>query len=273
MDQNIWIAFGLTMIAGLSTGFGALVACTVKKRNTAFLSGGLGFSAGVMIYVSFVELFPEAQEGLNAAFGEPLGKWVAPAAFFGGMLFIAIIDKLIPEERNPHEPVSERELHEYSEGEWQKTKKEADTKNKLHRVGLKTALSIAIHNFPEGIATFAAALKDPAIGVTIALAVAIHNIPEGMGVAVPIYYATGDRRKAFRYAFSSGLAEPAGALVAYFLLSSFLNDTVLSGIFAAVAGIMVFISIDELLPTAEEYGEHHIAIYGIILGMIFMAVS
>jgi ZIP family zinc transporter len=140
-------------------------------------------------------------------------------------------------------------------------------------MGLFTALAIAIHNFPEGLATFAAGLNDPAIGISIAIAIAIHNIPEGIAVSVPISYATGNKRKAFLLSFLSGLAEPVGALVGYFILFSFFNETVVGLLFASIAGIMVFISLDELLPTAREYGQHHLSMYGLVAGMIVMAAS
>ena len=143
----------------------------------------------------------------------------------------------------------------------------------LMRVGLLTALAIAIHNFPEGLATFVSALQSPSVAIPIVAAIAIHNIPEGIAVSVPIYQATGSRRKAFCYSFLSGLAEPLGALLGWLVLRPFMNDTVLGILFAGVAGIMVFISFDELLPAAREYGEHHLSLYGLIAGMAVMAVS
>ena len=152
-------------------------------------------------------------------------------------------------------------------------KPEPKVDSSLMRMGIFTALAIAIHNFPEGLATFAAALSDPTLGVAIAVAIAIHNIPEGVAVSIPIYYATGSRKKAFVYSFLSGLSEPVGALVGYILLRPFFNDLVFGLVFSSVAGIMVFISLDELLPTAREYGEHHLAIYGFIAGMVVMAIS
>lgn len=141
------------------------------------------------------------------------------------------------------------------------------------RMGVMTALAIGIHNFPEGIATFTAAMKNPALGVAIAVAIAIHNIPEGIAVSIPIYYATGDRKKAFYLSLLSGLAEPVGALLAYLVLMPFMSPVVMGCVFASVAGIMVFISLDELLPAAREYGEHHVSIYGLVAGMAIMAVS
>jgi ZIP family zinc transporter len=141
------------------------------------------------------------------------------------------------------------------------------------RMGMLTALAITIHNFPEGLATFTSSVKDPSLGIAIAVAVAIHNIPEGIAVSIPVYYATGDKKKAFRLSFLSGLSEPLGALIGYLILFRFFNDVVFGVLFAMVAGIMVFISLDELLPTAREYGEAHLSIYGLIAGMLVMAVS
>ena len=264
MDFNtIAFAFGLTLFAGLSTGFGSAIAFFAKKTNTGFLSLALGFSAGVMIYVSFVEIFVKARSELTSELGSTQGYWVTTAAFFGGILLIAIIDKLIPSVENPHE------MHKVEEMSGEKPK----DKDKLMRMGLFTALAIAIHNFPEGLATFTAALTDPHLGVAIAVAIAIHNIPEGIAVSIPIFYATGSRKKAFWLSLSSGLAEPVGAAIGFLILMPFLSPVIFGVLFAGVAGIMVFISLDELLPAAEEYGEHHLSIYGLIAGMGVMAIS
>jgi len=181
------------------------------------------------------------------------------------MLLIGLIDKLIPSEQNPHE-VKDMALMET--GAVNRT-----DKSKLMRTGLFTALAISIHNFPEGLATFVSALQEPSLAIPIVVAIAIHNIPEGIAVSVPIYYATGNRKKAFLYSFASGLSEPVGALIGYMILMPFMNDTVYGILFAAVAGIMVFISLDELLPAARAYGEHHLSIYGLVAGMAVMAVS
>ncbi len=260
--NTVLFAFGLTMFAGLSTGIGSAIAFFTKQTNTKFLSVALGFSAGVMIYVSFVEIMVKARVELISELGERSGHWATVGAFFGGILFIAIIDKLVPSAENPHEIRKVEEMQD------------ATAKNhKLMRMGLFTALAIAIHNFPEGLATFTAALTDPNLGIPIAVAIAIHNIPEGIAVSVPIAYATGNKKKAFLLSFSSGLAEPVGALVGYLILMPFLSPVVFGVLFASVAGIMVFISLDELLPSAREFGEHHLSIYGLIAGMVVMALS
>jgi ZIP family zinc transporter len=254
-------AFLLTLFAGLSTGIGSALAFFTKKTNTRFLSISLGFSAGVMIYVSFVEIFFKANESLTSVLGEDKGSWATVAAFFGGILFIAIIDRLIPNVENPHEVKKVEDMD-------QKVKNP-----KLMRMGLFTALAIGIHNFPEGLATFTAALSDPELGLAIAIAIAIHNIPEGIAVSVPVYFATGSRKKAFTLSFLSGLSEPVGALIGYLILMPFMSEMVFGILFASVAGIMVFISLDELLPAAREYGEHHLSIYGLLAGMAVMAIS
>lgn len=263
MDENVLIAFGLTLFAGLSTGIGGLVAIITKHTSKKFLSAALGFSGGVMIYVSFAEILQKANTSLKEALGETSGAWVTVLAFFGGMMLILIIDRLIPSAENPHEPLLIEEPEE----------KGKRHERKLMRMGLLTALAIAIHNFPEGLATFAAALYDPAVGVSIAIAIAIHNIPEGIAVAVPIHAATGSRKKALLHSFLSGLAEPIGALVGYTLLMRFFSPTTFGILFAAVAGIMVFISLDELIPTAREYDTGHVSIYGVTCGMAMMALS
>ena len=275
---NLGIAFALTIFAGLSTGIGSLIAFFTKKSNTRFLSITLGFSAGVMIYVSMIEIFAKAQTSLIGELGTKPGMWVTILGFFGGMLLIGLIDKLVPSSENPHEVHTVEEMNEDHPEEGHhavqiQMRQEALKNHKLLRMGMFTALALAIHNFPEGLATFIAALQEPKIAIPIAIAIAIHNIPEGIAVSVPIYYATGSKRKAFLYSFLSGFAEPVGAVVGYLILLPFMNDVVMGVVFALVAGIMVFISVDELLPSAREYGEHHLSIYGLVSGMAVMAAS
>jgi zinc transporter, ZIP family len=264
--STVLFAFSLTLFAGLATGIGSAMAFFAKRTNTRFLSIALGFSAGVMIYVSFVEIFFKAKEALIGELGEVSGTWTTVLSFFGGIILIALIDKLIPKKENPHEVNLIENMTE--EQRKQKTKEK-----KLMRMGVMTGVAIAIHNFPEGLATFMAAIADPNLGIAIAVAIAIHNIPEGIAISVPIYYATGSRRKAFKYSFLSGLAEPVGAIVGFLILMPFMGPTMFGILFASVAGIMVFISLDELLPAAREYGEHHLPVYGLFAGMAVMAVS
>lgn len=265
MTENLLLAFGLTLFAGLATGIGSVLAFFTSHTNTKFLSVTLGFSAGVMIYVSMIEIFVKAKVALVDALGVVPGNWLTVGGFFGGMLLIAMIDKFIPKQSNPHELKTVEDMKLPGSN--------ADKKPDLLKMGTFTALAIGIHNFPEGIATFTSALQDPALGIAIAVAIAIHNIPEGIAVSVPVYFATGDKKKAFKLSFLSGLSEPIGALVAYLFLMPFLNDIMFGVIFSAVAGIMVFISLDELLPAAKKYDETHLSIYGLIGGMAVMALS
>ncbi|ETA81509.1 zinc transporter ZupT [Youngiibacter fragilis] len=276
--ENLFFAFALTLFAGLSTGVGSMLAFFMKKSSPRFLSISLGFSAGVMIYVSMIEIFYKARTSLIGELGMEKGSWITVIAFFAGMFLIGIIDKLIPSSENPHEMHTIEEINEDNPAEGHhaeqiRKREEAKKNHKLLRMGLFTALAIGIHNFPEGLATFIAALQEPQIAIPIAMAIAIHNIPEGIAVSVPIYYATGSKKKALFYSFLSGLSEPVGALVGYLILMPFMSETLMGIIFALVAGIMVFISLDELLPSAREYGEHHLSIYGLVAGMMVMAVS
>ena len=254
----------MTLFAGLSTGIGSALAFFTRTTNTKFLAVSLGFSAGVMIYISFVELFIESRSLLISRLGSGQGYLVTVIAFFSGILLTGIIDKIIPTAKNPHEMRRVEEMRQPVQ------KKQSGN---LYRTGMFTALIIAIHNFPEGMATFTAALSNIKFGIPIAIAIAIHNIPEGIAVSIPIYFATGNRKKAFAYSILSGLAEPLGALIGYLILLPFFNETTYGILYAAVAGIMVFISLDELLPAAREYGEHHLSIYGLSAGMALMAVS
>ena len=294
---DVWIAFGLTLFAGMATGIGSILAFVTQRTNYRFLAISTGFSAGVMLYVSFVEIFVKGADALTARYGDPRGHWVNAASFFGGILLIGLIDYLIPAAENPHEthpaeemapmqnpsaslPASGAPLDETGQERASRPHDHEVDPDSLMRMGLFTALAIGIHNFPEGLATFLAALQDPALGLAIAIAVALHNIPEGISVSVPIFYATGDRRKAFLYSSLSGLSEPVGAAVAYLALRLFVGGgrdvippEVMGILFGGVAGIMVYISLDELLPTSRAYGKGHDSLFGLIAGMLTMAVS
>lgn len=263
LDGNVLIAFLVTLAAGLSTGIGAAMAFFTRTTSKTFLSVSLGFSAGVMIYVSFVEIFPKAFEALARDHPENIAMWFTTIAFFTGIMIILIIDRFIPSYENPHDPKKIEDIGEPPPTE----------ESKLMRMGLFTALAIAIHNFPEGIATFTSYLTDPFLGISIAIAIGLHNIPEGIAVSVPIYHATKNRKKSFWLGLSSGLAEPVGAIIGFLILRELLTDSMFGFLFAAVAGIMVFISLDELLPTAKEYEFGHNAIYGMVAGMGLMALS
>ena len=261
--ENIILAFILTLIAGLSTGLGGIIAFFTKRDNVHFLTIALGFSAGVMLFVSFTDIFPSALEGFSTRYADN-AMLATCLAFFGGMALIALIDFLIPEGENPHEMNYVEQVGPNHEMR--------DTR-KFHRMGIMLALSIAIHNFPEGLATFAVSLNGLDVALPIVIAIALHNIPEGIAVAVPIYQATGSRWKALLYSLLSGLSEPLGALVGFLILMPFWNTTIESAVLGITAGIMVYISIDELLPTSERYGHHHLSIIGVVAGMVLMALS
>lgn len=327
---NVLLALGLTLGAGMATALGSVLAFRVRRTDYRFLSVATGFSGGVMLYVSFVEILPKGLNLLLARYGEPGGHWMNAAAFFGGLLLIGLIDNLIPAAENPHEtrtaaerqllwPVSETAARTADCGPptrpvdgagasgpgavspgYPAAQAEARVKAapgtaddgsppdraalrpdaRLLRMGVLTALAIGIHNFPEGLATFLAALQDPRVGLAIAVAVALHNVPEGVSVSVPIYYATGNRRQAFLLSVLSGLLEPIGALIAYLVLRTALGGQAgalppeMTGLlFGLVAGIMVYISVDELLPTSRAYGKGHDSLYGLVSGMLVMALS
>ena len=268
--ETFLFAFMLTFLAGISTSIGAVLAFFSKSKNYTILSIGMGFSAGVMIYVSFMEILVKSKESFSVIYSSPIiGESLTVLCFFAGIALTAFIDKIIPEDVNPHETKSNSELLELKPD----TEASLIKNSTLKRTGIFTALAIAIHNFPEGFATFVSALENPSVGITIAFAIAIHNIPEGMAVSLPIYHATGDKKKAFWYATLSGLAEPVGALVGFFLILPFMGDATLGITFGIVAGIMVYISFDELLPAARVYGNAHTTIIGITIGMFVMALS
>ena len=241
--NNLLFAFGLTLIAGLSTGIGSALAFFAKKTNTRFLSVALGFSAGVIIYVSMTEIFTKAKDSLVGARGVKAGSWATVAAFFGGILVITVIDKLVPSVENPHECRKIEDLDPEAR---------AKCEGKLMRLGMFTALAIAIHNFPEGLATFTSAIRDPALGIAITVAIAYTISPRDSGIGACILCHRQQEKIAL--SFLSGLSEPVGAIIGYLILYPFFNDVIYGVLFAAVAGIMVFISLDELLPTAREYG-------------------
>lgn len=257
-------AFLLTLLAGLATALGALLIFVSKKDNTKFLSIGLGFSAGVMIYISLVEILAKSQSAFSHHYGLLNGEILGLIAFFIGIGLTFIIDQLIPDTVNPHHAL------EYGEDHISTVNAQYSF---LTRVGLFTAVAIAIHNFPEGFATFVMALEDINTGSAIAFAIAIHNIPEDLAVALPIYYATGSRKRAFLFALASGLTEPLGAVFGYLLLLPIMGDLTLGITFGIVAGIMVYISFDELLPASRRYGNDHTAIGGVVSGIFVMAFS
>ena len=266
-------ALGLTLLAGLSTGIGSLIGLGSSRNNRTFLTLSLGFSAGAMVFVSMVEILPKARLVLTPLLGQRGGYGAALLAFFAGMAAMALVDGWLP-VHDPSEAFGQ--LSPVGEGKPADPSRripEPAHRRRLLRMGLFTALAIGIHNFPEGLATFLGALSNPRLGVSIAVAIAIHNIPEGLAVSAPVYYATHSRRTAFWVSFLSGLAEPVGGLLGYLLFRSFPNPLVFGLVFAGVAGVMVYVSLDELLPAARDYGDHHLAISSLMMGMAVMALS
>lgn len=289
---GVSLAFALTTFAGLATGIGSLIAFSARRTNLRFLSVATGFSAGVMLYVSFVELLVEGGVELRSSFGEHLGSWITVGAFFAGILLIAVVDLLVPAAQNPHEAHTQAETARLRDaGAPLPDTAAAATRSsaiaapdppagaspRLLRMGSFLVLAIALHNVPEGLVTFFSTLEDASLGLAVAVAVALHNIPEGISVSVPIFFATGSRRKALLYSSLSGLAEPLGALVAYLLLVSSVGQDAISEVsgilLAGVAGIMVYISLDELLPASRAYGKGHDSLLGLVAGMAAMALS
>ena len=254
---NVYIGFALATFAGLSTGIGSLLGLYSKFENKRLLSLALGFSAGVMIYVSFMELLLLSFESLVGLYGHTYGQLIGVTAFIAGLLMMLFIDQLFD-----HHSIADFISRSSNKDE-----------SLLVRTGLFSAIALAIHNFPEGFATFTAAVYDPTVGVTLATAIAIHNIPEGLAVSVPIYYATKSKTKAFWISFASGLAEPLGALIGFLIFRTVYNEALFGVSFALCAGIMIYVSLNELLPVAKEYGKPSDPIIGVTAGIIVMAIS
>ena len=270
------VAFLLTLVAGGATSIGAALGVLGRGTGPRFLAGGLGLSAGVMLYVSFVELLPEGARVLSGGTA-PTGRGTALAtlSFFLGIALIAVLDRLVPRAVSPHEFAGRMDgSHGRDEvREPDEQLEDRALRARLLRTGAITAAALALHNVPEGFATFVAALQAPEVAIPVVAAIALHNIPEGLAVAVPVRRATGSRSKAFWLATMTGLAEPVGAVIGYLLLAPVLTGDAMGAILAGVAGVMVFVSLDELLPAAEETGEHHTVIYSLIAGMAVMAVT
>ena len=264
--NDVLFAFLITLIAGLATGVGGLVVLFSKITNKKLLSICLSFSAGVMIYISFAEIFLEAFESLEYAYGDGMGYLILTASFFAGIAIMALVDRFIPHDESHTEALDTLPEHE------QAALKEKD---ELKRTGISSTIAIAIHNFPEGLITFMAALYDPAMGIAIAIAIIIHNIPEGIAMAAPIYHATGSKTKAFLVSAGAGLTEPLGALIAWLVFRNVFDNFkgAFGIVFAVVGGIMVFVAIHQLLPAAQKYGKHHLVMKWLFAGMAVMAIS
>jgi len=300
MEQYL-LPLALSTIAGLSTVLGGLVTFFIRKDSIRILSLGLGFSAGVMVLISLFEFLPESRELVIKYFGEH-NSWYALIAFAGGILIAVLIDYFIPDHIEGHPFQSEKSgkiidehaspdnaagghvhRHSISEGgrgfipkSSSRYKHASFIKNphelsRLRKAGLLTAITVAVHNLPEGLATFFAASTDITLGITVVIAIAIHNIPEGIAVALPVYQSTGSKRKSLLYTFLSGMAEPLGGILGFILISSILGEASLGIMFGMIAGIMTYISFDTLLPLSREYDTGHYSITGVVLGMLLMA--
>src|SRR5690606_7166605 len=252
-------ALAVTLAAGLATGLGSLLVIFAKGPNPRVLAFGLAFAGGAMVYVSLSEILNKSIASFTLAYGARDGFTFATVAFLAGVVAIMLIDGLVP---NPHDtlasddPALREQNREY-----------------IRRVGLMTAIAITAHNFPEGLATFFATLENPAVGLPLAFAIAIHNVPEGIAIAVPVYFATNNKWYAFGASLVSGLAEPVGAAIGYGLLSTVRSEAVYGAVSGVIAGVMVFLAIDELLPAAKRYGKGHETVYGLVSGMGVLAVS
>lgn len=256
---NLLIAFAVTTAAGLATGFGSLLVFASKAPNARLLAFGLAFAGGAMVFVSLSEILNKSVFAFTATYGVRLGFTYGTFAFLAGVMLIVLIDRLVP---NPHERLEADDpfFREHNTAY-------------IKRVGLLTAVAITAHNFPEGLATFFATLENPGVGLPLAFAIAIHNIPEGIAIAVPVYYATSNKTYAFVACLLSGLAEPVGAIIGYVLLRPYLSDAVFGSVFGIIAGVMVFLALDELLPAAKRYAKGHETVYGLVSGMGVLAVS
>ena len=268
MDPNVLGSLSLTLFVGLTMGFGSLFAFLIKDGNKKFLSLSLSFSAGIMIYISFMEILPEGIHLIQETASGTRGNVIAFSAFFGGMIFTALLEKWVHSiGGHYHHDIDEDHIPLEEEEE------KGIDKRHLEKLGIMTAVSIGIHNLPEGLAIFTTGLKDITIAIPLAIAVILHNIPLSIAISVPIYYATKSKRKSFLYASLVGLCQPVGAILGYALFSNFFGDMLFGVLFCIISGIMIFVSLDELLPTSQQYEDHHFSVYGTILGMMVMAIS
>ncbi len=257
--ETVLLAFAVTAGAGLATVVGGFIVLTTKTPNPRLLAFGLAFAAGAMVFISLTEILTKATIAFGHDYGPDLGYTYGLIWFLIGLGLIATIDRIFP---NPHERLA-----------IDSSLIDGHSKAYLKHVGLMTVIAITAHNFPEGLATFFAMLESPAVGLTLALAIAVHNIPEGVSIAIPVYFATNNKWLAIGACFLSGLAEPVGAGIGYAILSPFLTESVFGAVFGIIAGVMVFLSLDELLPAAKHYAKGHETVYGLVIGMVFMAIS
>ncbi|HDS1100326.1 zinc transporter ZupT [Stenotrophomonas maltophilia] len=257
--ENIWIALAVTLAAGLATAIGSLMVLFSRRPNPRLLAFGLAFAGGAMVYVSLSEILNKSIASFALAYGERTGFTYGTLAFLLGVVAIVLIDHFIP---NPHDSLDKQDPA-FRE----------NSREYLKRVALLTSIAITAHNFPEGLATFFATLESPSVGMPLAFAIAIHNIPEGIAIAVPVYFATQNKFYAFSASLLSGLAEPVGAALGYWLLSGSLSHATFGWVFGLIAGVMVFLALDELLPAAKRYAKGHETVYGLVAGMGTLAIS
>lgn len=264
INEGVITAFLVCVAAAMATVIGGAAVLFMKKSNPRFLAFGLAFAGGAMVYISLIEIFGKSLSAFSQVYQDHAAYALTTFSFFAGVAALMALDRLIP---NPHGGISFTENDPHGHGHAH------HHSPSVKRLGVLTALAITAHNFPEGIATFFATLDDPVVGAPLAVAIAIHNIPEGVSIAIPIYFATGSKKAAIIATFLSALAEPVGAAIGYAILMPFLSDTVYAVTFGMIAGAMVFLSLDELLPTAKRYSSGHETTYGMVLGMMALAAS
>ena len=252
--ETVIMPFIFTLVAGLAMGIGGLLGFVGEGRNKNFFYSSVGFAAGVMLYAAFVEVLPESFETLSDIFGEKNGVLYTTIGFFIGIIFMLGTEKFCLTHQHHDENHIEKE------------------DKAMYRMGIMTAIAIAIHNFPEGLAIFTSALKDTKLGLSVTLAIIIHNIAVGIAISAPIYYGTGNKKKALGAALLSGLSEPLGAILGYWILKDYLNDVIFGILLSIVAGVMVYISLDELIPSAQK-GDSHTGTYSLVFGMFVMALT
>ena len=257
LPHQVWIAFAVTFLAGLATVIGGALVLFFRQPSYRLLSFGLAFSAGAMVYVSLTEILNKSIASFSQAYSVDYGFAFGTFAFLFGVILVLLLDRFIP---NPHEAIEPKNAAEIEQ-------------RQLKRTGLLTLFAITAHNLPEGLATFFATLESPTLGASLAVAIAIHNIPEGIAIALPVYMATGRRDLALGASFVSALAEPLGAALGYFILAPFMSFTVYGMVFGVIGGVMVFLALDELLPTAKRYAKGHETVYGLVIGMASLAIS
>ncbi len=259
LSPQVMTAFLVCTAAASATMLGAFTILWTKGPNPRLLAFGLAFAGGAMVYVSLVEIFTKSHLAFLNIWPDKIAYSAATFSFFVGMMALILLDYLLP---NPHLKLEARENNTHPH-----------THTHLKRVSFFATLAITAHNFPEGCATFFATLDHPNVGITLAIAIALHNIPEGVSIAIPVYFATGSKRTAFLATLMSAIAEPAGAIIGYTILAPFLSPLVYGVLFGFIAGAMVYLALDELLPTARRYARGHETVYGLVSGMMILAAS